>query len=123
MPKIGKRVLVTGGRDYTNREVVFDALDEIHKQHGISMIIQGGAGGADCLAFLWATDRKVSDTTCPANWRKYGKAAGPIRNQQMLDDCNPDLVVAFPGGRGTANMVSLAKKANVTIIFVGDDHA
>ena len=44
-----------------------------------------------------------------ADWDKFGRAAGPIRNAQMLREGKPDLVVAFPGGRGTANMVAQAK--------------
>ena len=47
------------------------------------------------------------------DWKKYGKKAGPLRNQQMLEEGKPDLVVAFPGGNGTADMVRRAKKANI----------
>lgn len=53
------------------------------------------------------------------SWKDHGKAAGPIRNQLMLDDFKPDLVVAFPGGKGTADMVKKAQDAGVTVILVG----
>jgi hypothetical protein len=54
----------------------------------------------------------------PADWEKYGKAAGPIRNQQILVEGKPDLVVAFQGGRGTANMVSRAQQAGVPVVEI-----
>ena len=54
----------------------------------------------------------------PADWDKHGKAAGPIRNKQMIDEGKPDLVIAFPGGRGTAGAVRLAKFAGVTVRVV-----
>jgi len=53
-----------------------------------------------------------------AKWSKHGRAAGPIRNQEMIDECKPDLVVAFPGGRGTADMVRRAKAAGIRVIEV-----
>ena len=54
----------------------------------------------------------------PAEWKKHGKAAGPIRNRKMLQDGKPDLVLAFPGGRGTANMVELATDAGIRVMHV-----
>ncbi len=57
----------------------------------------------------------------PADWDKFGKGAGPIRNQQMIDEGKPDLVVAFPGGTGTADMVKRAKKHGIEVIEVKND--
>jgi acyl-CoA synthetase (NDP forming) len=54
-------------------------------------------------------------TSFPANWKKHGKSAGPIRNQLMLDVGKPDLVIAFPGGSGTADMIRRARKAGVPV--------
>jgi UDP-N-acetylmuramoylalanine-D-glutamate ligase len=54
----------------------------------------------------------------PADWKLHGKSAGHIRNQQMLDESKPDIVIAFPGGRGTANMIKRAKKAGVEVFQV-----
>ena len=53
-----------------------------------------------------------------ADWEGLGRKAGPIRNQQMLDEGKPDLVVAFPGGRGTANMMRIAREAGIEVIEV-----
>jgi UDP-N-acetylmuramoylalanine-D-glutamate ligase len=80
-------------------------------------IITGGATGADRSAADWAALEFTDYEEYPANWKKHGKAAGPIRNKQMLDS-GVDLVIAFPGGAGTANMVKQAKKAGVKIIQI-----
>lgn len=109
------RVLVCGGRDYKDSTAVFSALDILNATAVVTEIIQGNAAGADALAALWAKKRGVPDRRFPADWRKHGHFAGPSRNQQMLDEGRPDLVLAFPGGRGTADMVRRAEKAGVPV--------
>lgn len=99
------RVLVCGGRDYDDKETIYDVLDALHTDIGIICIISGAARGADTLAINWAEDRAIPLHKYPANWDKYGKQAGALRNQQMLDEGKPDMVIAFPGGKGTADMV------------------
>ncbi len=84
----------------------------------IDLIIQGGARGADHLAAQWAASRDVDCITVPARWDMHGKGAGPIRNQYMIDCYAPDLVVALPGGRGTADMVSRAKAAGIHVVEI-----
>ena len=110
-------VLVTGGRDYDNAQVLFETLDGVHAARPISLLVEGGARGADQLARQWARARGVASQTYRANWRR-GPSAGPERNQRMLDESRPALVVAFPGGRGTADMCSRARSANVYIHVV-----
>jgi hypothetical protein len=111
------RVLVCGGRDFNELGAVWGQLDAIHALDGpIAAIIQGGGKGADYLAASWADFNGVPDIDFLADWHKHGRAAGPIRNQQMLDEGKPDLVVAFPGGRGTADMVRRAKVAGIRVI-------
>jgi hypothetical protein len=114
------RVLVCGGRDYLNVAKVWDTLDQIHAGEGggVSLLIEGGATGADRLGRTWAQRRGVSLRTFNANWTKHGKAAGPIRNQRMLDEGKPDVVLAFPGGRGTADMVARAKMFGARLVEV-----
>jgi hypothetical protein len=80
------------------------------------VIIHGAAPGADTLAGQWAADKGIPVEAFPADWEKHGRAAGPIRNKQMLDDGKPDLVVAFPGGWGTANMCKQAREAGVRVL-------
>lgn len=118
----GFKVLVCGGRDYFDRERVFAVLDGLHGERAIALIIHGGARGADSLAGEWADSRGVEQTgdrfkIAPLDWQILGPKAGPLRNQQMLDECKPDLVVVFPGGRGTACMLRLAKAAGVKTLI------
>lgn len=112
------RVLVCGGRNYSNTQHVYATLDMLHAQHRISVIIEGGATGADTRANKWANERGLACESYHADWINNGMAAGPIRNQRMIDEGKPDLCVAFPGGRGTADMVSRAKRAGVRVIEV-----
>lgn len=114
----GLRVLVCGGWGYANQAMLFGVLDMQAEETGISTIIQGGADGADRLARLWCHTRFCRGENFAADWHSHGKAAGPIRNQRMIDEGKPDLVVAFPGGRGTADMVRRSKAAGVRVIEV-----
>jgi hypothetical protein len=109
------KVIVCGGRDYQDLGCAFSRLDAIHAETPVTLLIQGGAIGADTLAYLWAESRKVECVTVTAEWVKYGPSAGPIRNGRMLE-YKPDLVIAFPGGRGTANMVKQARKAGIAVV-------
>ncbi len=109
------RALVCGGRDFNDTGAVFAALDAIHAETPISLIIQGGARGADHAADLWAYDRGAARLEFRADWVAHGKGAGPRRNQTMLEAGKPDIVVAFPGGKGTADMVRRAKLAGVAV--------
>jgi hypothetical protein len=108
------RVLVCGGRDYQDKDKVFAVLDEIHAQTSISSIIHGCASGADTLGSDWAWIRGIDEERYPADWKTHGKAAGPIRNRQMLNT-QPNLVVAFPGGRGTQDMINISRIAGIEV--------
>lgn len=116
------RVLVCGGRDYAATEperlLMLQTLASIHRRRRFSLIIEGGATGADTGARIFGDVAGIPVSTFKANWLKHGRAAGPIRNQQMLDEGKPDLVVAFPGGRGTADMVRRAREAGVEVMEV-----
>ena len=106
------RVLVCGGREYSDREYVYETLDTIKPD----VIIQGGARGADALAKDWAAYRGVPCEEFKADWNQHGRAAGFIRNKKMLDEGLPDLVVAFDGGKGTENMKSVATSYGIRVI-------
>lgn len=110
------RVLVCGGRDFDDRAALDAALDRLHAQHRFTLLIAGGARGADTMAEQWARDRGIRTRIYMARWTIYGRAAGPIRNARMLRKGRPDLVVAFPGGKGTAGMVALARDAGVEVV-------
>lgn len=119
----GLRVLVCGGRDYRDARRLRDIMDALHAKRPIALLIHGDALGADLLAEAWADARGVALRAYPAEWKKHGKGAGPIRNRQMLTEGRPDLVVAFPGGRGTADMVRQAEAAGVKVLLVPDQDA
>lgn len=112
------RVLVCGGRNFCDRAFLYDTLGTLHDQHRFTTVIIGGAPGADKLAHHWAGVMGLSTEVYRADWDKYGPAAGPIRNGLMLANGHPELVVAFPGGKGTANMADLARRAGVRVIEV-----
>lgn len=112
------KLLVCGGRDYSDADTLEKTLDAINKKRGIDLLINGGAPGADWLAYLWANANEIPSVTVPAKWKRHGKAAGPRRNAEMLETWKPDGVVAFPGGRGTADMIKQAKAAGVTVMEV-----
>ena len=111
------RILVCGGRGFSNRSRFDSIMDWFADAHDL-VIIHGGARGADNLAGDWADVNRTGLEVYPADWDKYGKAAGFIRNQQMLDEGKPDLVVAFPGGNGTADMIRRARKAGIEVLKV-----
>jgi hypothetical protein len=127
------RVLVCGGRDfgycrvgYRSPEHLFltDYLDKRLNPDNLPLppnglvIIEGGAKGADSAAADWAVVNWVMIEEYPADWEKHGKRAGYLRNVQMLEEGKPDLVIAFPGGKGTAMMINLAKGAGVPVEIV-----
>jgi hypothetical protein len=110
------RVLVTGGRDYDDLASVVGALDDLRERYGRLVVIQGGATGADQFARYWCgRQQSVHMINEPADWKAHGKAAGPIRNQRMIDEHKPDLVLAFDGGRGTADMIRRAETAGIPV--------
>ena len=109
------KLLVCGGREFTDRDFVFATLDRVDARRQVFLLIHGAARGADTLAEEWAKARGVSYAPNPARWAELGRRAGPIRNQEMLDLWAPDGVVAFPGGAGTADMVARARAAGVTV--------
>lgn len=105
------RVLVCGGRDYTDAGHIHQELAACRP----TVIIEGGAKGADAQASNYGVLHNIKVETYVANWQLHGKAAGPIRNGEMLRVGQPDLVLAFPGGRGTADMVRQAEAAGVPV--------
>jgi hypothetical protein len=112
------RVLVTGGRNFSDIELVKRTLGFMHEMTPINAIIHGAAPGADALAGWWARENAIQVEEYPARWREQGRAAGPIRNQEMITVGKPDVCVAFPGGTGTADMVRRARAAGVRVVEV-----
>lgn len=110
------RILVFGGRDYTDKEYVYSILNRCYDHNNKIEIISGMARGADKFAWQWAKDHGITCHEFPADWDRHKKAAGPIRNQQMLTEGKPEFAIAFPGGTGTADMFKRLTKAGVRIL-------
>ena len=109
-----KDVIVTGGRDYSDKAKVYSILELFD----IGLLIQGGASGADALAVNYGHKNGIHINTVHANWTKYGRAAGPKRNIEMLEKYPNAVVVAFPGGNGTANCKAEAIKRGMIVLQV-----
>ena len=110
------RILICGGRDPSDEvcDAVWNWVME-HCEPG-DVVIHGAARGVDTQAMIAAqTLPGVKHLPFQADWHAHGKAAGPLRNQRMIDEGKPDRVVAFPGGRGTADMVRRAKAAGLSV--------
>lgn len=127
------RILICGGRDFNDWDSfglpLLTALRyHMYEYAGWSgttplplqdfVIISGGAPGADTLAIQWANYNNVPFEVYPALWNVHGKSAGFIRNQQMIDEGKPDLVISFPGGNGTKDMITRAMKHNIKVIKI-----
>jgi hypothetical protein len=104
---------VTGGRDYDNWDAVCEAMQEMRP----TRLVVGDAAGADALVRRWARERCVPATVLFANWSRFGKMAGPERNQRIISAS--ECLVAFPGGRGTADCVRRAEAKGIAVIYRG----
>jgi len=113
------RICICGGRDYFNAEKVNEVLDYAYKRKPF-VLISGGATGADTLGIQWARSREVPVEVYPAQWRLYGRRAGPMRNLQMIGT-GIDVLLAFPGGRGTQHMMLACLKHGIKVIRISDD--
>lgn len=113
-----KRVIVAGGRDYENYERVKIVLDEYRKENDNIEIVCGCAKGADSLGDRYAKEHGIPIKYFPADWEKNGRAAGPIRNSEMLDYAGKDgCLIAFWDGksRGTRDIVTKAEKKGIEV--------
>lgn len=112
------RLLVCGSRTYTNKEVIRQVVKDLDPD----TIISGGAKGADSLAEEVADELGIYCEVYLAEWDKYGKSAGPRRNERMLRLGKPDMVVAFfdkERTRGTSHMVRIAREAHIPVLEYG----
>jgi len=111
-----KRVLICGSRNFSNKTVIENIMKGFLSD---TVIIQGGARGADALAKEIAKALHLTCVEYPADWAKHGKAAGAIRNAQMLKEGKPNIVYAFyevyGNSPGTRDMVTKAEKAKICV--------
>jgi hypothetical protein len=115
------RVLICGDRSWTNRGIIKEAVLKVLQTNDIEYIIEGGANGADRLGRSVAEEIGIPVDTYYAKWQMYGKAAGRIRNKEMLNKGKPTLVLAFhnniQNSKGTKNMIEIAVKAGVKVLL------
>lgn len=113
------KVLCCGDRYWTSYEIIRRELDKLRPD---TIIIEGCANGADSISGDVALELGYRLLEFPANWNKYGRAAGPIRNKQMLDEGKPDLVLAFhtniEKSKGTKNMIVQSKKRGIKVVLI-----
>jgi len=107
-----ERILICGGREFAD----YDYLSKEVSKHRPKLIIHGGAKGADALAGRYADTWGIPCMSFPAPWFYHDKSAGPIRNGWMLRFGTPSIILAFPGGRGTANMIEQAQNVGLPVI-------
>ena len=111
------RLLICGGREYTDYKKLCSCMDQLPFKP--SIIIEGGARGADSLAKRWAIAHRTHYAEVPALWSAFGKRAGTLRNAAMLD-LYPGYCIALPGGTGTADMVERCKAAGIPVWEISD---
>ena len=115
----GETWLICGGRDFEDQDMFNAAMSDIVSLYGMpSRIVHGGAKGADSLAGKWADRHALEEIVVRPQWELFGKSAGVLRNQLMLDRHHPKRVIAFPGGRGTADMVRRSREAKIDVIEI-----
>jgi YspA, cpYpsA-related SLOG family len=113
------RVLVCGSRTWLTKEPIKKALEQLPKD---TVLIEGEARGADILSRIVAEELGFKIERYPAEWSKYGLAAGSIRNQEMLEKGKPELVLAFHqdilNSKGTKDMITRAMKAGIEVKLI-----
>lgn len=109
-------VAVTGGRNWSDPAFVSRCLWSVHAKSPISELHEGGANGWDSWCRQWARAGGIQVITYWANWEAHGKAAGHIRNGLILDRAKPKVLLAGPGGHGTANMIRQAEERGIKVI-------
>jgi hypothetical protein len=112
------RVLVTGSRNWPDPDLVYHKLDQLHRRADLVIVHGACPTGADAYAAIWChlNPDGVTEVRRPADWERHGKAAGPLRNAQMVAD-GADLCLAFRIGasRGTSDTIDRAKAAGIPV--------
>lgn len=107
-------VIVTGGRSFDK----YDTVDRVLSSMRVSLVVHGDCSGADTLAKRWAEANRIPHEPNQALWKEHGKAAGPIRNRDMVLKHRDAIVVAFPGDKGTKNCMRVAVANRLIVLEV-----
>lgn len=111
-------MLVCGGRNFSDADFIHAELDRLHARCRFDAMIEGDARGVDRIAGEWARSRGIELIEFPAKWQEEGRHAALIRNERMLQEGKPDLVIAFPGGGGTSHTCWKATQAGIAVLKV-----
>lgn len=112
------KVLICGGRDFVDAGFIHAELDRLHAQYRFDTVIEGDARGVDQIAGEWARARGIDLIKFQADWKNEDRHAALIRNERMLVEGRPDLVIAFPGGSGTSHTCWHAEKLRIPVVKV-----
>jgi hypothetical protein len=118
----GVRIIVTGSRSHCDVQLVERELDKLHRRASINVIIHGCCGAQAGAIEHWARLNGLSVVRYSPNWERFGHRGESLRNSFMLEDSRPDLVVAFPGGHGTADLVLRARTVGIAVIEIRSVH-
>ena len=118
------KVLVCGGRDYNDYDVLKCVMEKVMDCYSaeVKVVISGLAKGGDKLGERWAEENDIEVEGYRAEWNKYGKRAGWLRNVRMADEGRPNIIVALPGGRGTKMMIDIGVDRKIDTIVVDDEN-
>ena len=108
-----RRVIIAGGRDITDYDLVLEAIEQSRFQ--IDVVVSGGASGVDSLGERFAEESDLDLTIFRADWQTYGRAAGPIRNRKMAENADALIAVWDGKSRGTKNMIETATKLGLHV--------
>ena len=111
------RAIIAGGRDYNLTTNDYELLNELKDELPITTVVCGMARGADMDGHFWANLNNLPIDEYHAEWDEHGRSAGPIRNSEMA--CAADALIAFPGGKGTENMILNANIMGLRVIRAG----
>ena len=116
---MGQRILICGDRYWSNIDLIRDV---VYNMKDIDVIIEGECSGADVMGKTVAQELNLPLLQFPANWLRYGRGAGPIRNQQMIDEGKPTIVLAFHNNidksKGTKDMIEKAKRKKIPVKLI-----
>ena len=117
------RLLVCGGRHYDDADAVRGELDRLHRDQPLTVLVHGGLAGIGTAAEAWARARNVHVVRYPPNWTLLGSKAEAHRNAFMLADSRPDMVLAFPGGRDTLELLRMTRAAGRPVVHANGGKA
>ena len=110
------RVIVTGGPDFRDRELMHATLDSV--KHPITLLIAGDERGAESMALDWAESHGIEFKEFYSDYQGHGPAGFRLRNQRMIEHGAPNMVIAFPGGRNTRDIVRRARRLAIDVYTI-----